>query len=347
MHRWEQQERKWKEEEEIRVQEEKEIEAKLELERQRKRAGSDARLTGQFLSQYQSEQRQLPTRPSADPERTKERERVKELEKELEKAKEREAKYERERQERLHQQGSYHRHNLEEHDMYERQKEKTQQSFPNGKSNAPPHSHKSSEDSWQADERDYLRQEWSKNHHAEPIGTTAPTKSEAPPPQPPRPLPDPSPSLNPSSEAPPPPQPNRPLPNPSLSTTVTPASLPPRPLPDPTTYTNPPSRTTRFLSTNPAPTTQTPTAHFPPELSLTSTSEASAETTRRLASQQSTKAGAWASKSLLEREMERERQRQQEWEEGQRATKEAAAKGITDGVGLGGRRQIIGPRSPK
>lgn len=67
--------------------------------------------------------------------------------------------------------------------------------------------------------------------------------------------------------------------------------------------------------------------------------------------------------------MERERQRQQEWEESQKATKEAAARGVRDGgvgpgeswdvnqygylggdnqsksgVAFGGRRQIIGPR---
>ncbi|KAI4149957.1 MAG: hypothetical protein LQ340_004346, partial [Diploschistes diacapsis] len=85
-----------------------------------------------------------------------------------------------------------------------------------------------------------------------------------------------------------------------------------------------------------------------------------------------TKAGGWASKSLLEREMERERQRQQEWEEAQKQTQEAAQRGMADpGAGsapgqswdvntygftggdnqnrgaqgiFSGRRQILGPR---
>ena len=74
--------------------------------------------------------------------------------------------------------------------------------------------------------------------------------------------------------------------------------------------------------------------------------------------------------------MELDRQRQQEWEEAQRATKEAAAKGVGGGesigpageswdvhqygylggdsqnnvgtgIGFGARRQIMGPRPPK
>ncbi|KAI4120729.1 MAG: hypothetical protein LQ347_007042, partial [Umbilicaria vellea] len=95
--RWEEEERRWKEEDEVRIREERELEARLEKDRQRKRANSDARLKGQFLSQYQAEQRQLPKSPSGeDAERTAERQRVKELERELEKAKERERQYERE-----------------------------------------------------------------------------------------------------------------------------------------------------------------------------------------------------------------------------------------------------------
>jgi hypothetical protein len=104
-------------------------------------------------------------------------------------------------------------------------------------------------------------------------------------------------------------------------------------------------------------------------MGMTSESERLAEDTRRLQSQQKTKAGGWASKSLLEREMENERQRQKEWEEAQknvqkapRDDKEGVGPGQSwdvnqygytggdsqnrggGGIGFGGRRQIIGPR---
>lgn len=109
--------------------------------------------------------------------------------------------------------------------------------------------------------------------------------------------------------------------------------------------------------------------YLPAEASHSTTSEQDTEAARRLASQTKTKAAGWASKSLLEREMERERERQREWEESQKATREAAARGVKDGgsgpgeswdvnqygymggdsqnrggPGLGGRRQILGPR---
>ncbi|ROW12757.1 hypothetical protein VMCG_00086 [Cytospora schulzeri] len=106
---------------------------------------------------------------------------------------------------------------------------------------------------------------------------------------------------------------------------------------------------------------------------LGATEERDAEDRRRAQAQQGTKAGGWASKSLLEREMEMERQRQREWEESQKETASAprAGNGI-DGIGGGiggrwdvgqwagftggdnqnrggqgigaGRRQIVGPR---
>lgn len=321
--KWEEEERRWKEEEEVRIREEREMEARLEKDRQRKRANSDARLKGQFLSQYQAEQRQLPKSPSGeDAERTAERQRVKELERELEKAKERERQYERERQERLQQDRH---HALETHDLHTHRKEHTQRDRPpnHNPSDVPPfpHSHHHAADSWRATERDYLRREWA-THHTTPFGTTSPSipKPEAatPPPQPPRPLPTPrisssTPTLLPSQ----------------------PPNTPSRPLPDPAAYTTP----------TPTP---TPTPALPSRLPTTP---------------------SWASKSLLEREMELDRLRQQEWEEAQKATREAAERGVKEGgtgpgeswdvnqygyvggdsqnkggVGLGGRRQIIGPR---
>lgn len=151
-----------------------------------------------------------------------------------------------------------------------------------------------------------------------------------------------------------------------------------RPLPDPRAYSSPTSstpspkmnRTDRFLASNPAP------VHMqaPPTYSheLGATAERDAEDRRRVQAQQQTKAGGWASKSLLEREMEMERQRQREWEESQRQTVKAARSDGVDGIGGGiggrwdvgqwagftggdnqnrgtqgigvGRRQIVGPR---
>ena len=92
------------------------------------------------------------------------------------------------------------------------------------------------------------------------------------------------------------------------------------------------TRTDEYLSSNPPPRVSKPTAHVSEELGMSSTSERAAEDARRAASQQKTKAGGLASKSLLEKEMERERERQREWEENQIAKARAAGlnpRGIT------------------
>ncbi|KAI2066829.1 calponin [Ophidiomyces ophidiicola] len=161
---------------------------------------------------------------------------------------------------------------------------------------------------------------------------------------------------------PPPSLPPRSLPEPPLS---------PRPLPDPSNY--PKTRTDRFLATNPAPQPTQPTSHRPFEFSTER--EVDEENHRRIASTQKTRAGGWASKSLLEREMERERERQREWEENQKRTTDAVKQGVNSagtgpgeggwdvnqygyiggdnqnrgatGIGFGARRQIIGPRPPR
>ena len=343
--RWEEEERRWKNEEEQRLREERELEAHLEKERQRKRAGSDTRLKGQFLGQYQAEQSQLPTSiDREDSARAKEHERVKDLERQLEEAKERERQYVRERQSSQA---------PSEHDR-----------------NIPPtisSSHRSTETlSANIKEQDPWQNKVKQQNHPQ---------FETPPRQPPRPLPDPA-------EIPPP-QPPRPLPTPqstlshSFGGAPTPVHeeqppLPTRPLPDPTAYTPNSSRTDRFLSSNPGPTSRQPTSHLPSEASHSTTSEQDAETARRLASQTKTKAGGFAAKSILEREMENERIRQKEWEEAQKATKDAATRGVKEGgsgpgeswdvhqygymggdsqnkvgPGLGGRRQILGPRPPR
>ncbi|KAJ5868676.1 hypothetical protein N7534_003229 [Penicillium rubens] len=189
---------------------------------------------------------------------------------------------------------------------------------------------------------------------------------------------------NPTEEQAPAP-PARPLPMPkptsfSATPALPPRDLPasPRPLPDPVAYNanrGHESRVDSFLSSNPAPASPAPATHRFQD--YTSTSEVDAENSRRAASQQKTKAGGWASKSLLEREMERERARQEEWAENQKQTAAAAERGSKDssqgsgpgqswdvhqygymggdnqnrggvGLGVGGaRRQIIGPRPPR
>ena len=142
----------------------------------------------------------------------------------------------------------------------------------------------------------------------------------------------------------------------------------PRPLPNPATYTSNMNRTERYLVDNPMPATNAPQSHRPADYSTTT--EVDLENKRRHDSQAKTKAGGWASKSLLEREMEKERERQREWEEAQKKTaqtprdvREGSGPGQSwnvhqygyvggdnqnrGGPGLGvdgARRQIIGPR---
>ena len=338
--RWEEEERRWREEEETRIRDEREAEERLEKDRQRRRANSDARLKGQFLSQYQAEQKQT----SVDSER------IQELERQLAEAKERERRYEVQRQEKGRVNGQ---------SSVPKMAPKLEASEPVGvNQNSAPAA--DDEQSWQNEERDYLRQAWSDRQ---------PTSKS------PRPLPTPTKSdFSAASQAPS--LPSRPLPEPTSRLLPDPApQLPTRPLPDPSTYKPQPltpNRTDRYLASNPALAQSTPSAHVPSEAAFSSSAEADAEASRRIAAQKATKAGGWASKSLLEREMERERQRQQEWEESQKQTQEVAHKGMADaGAGSGpgqswdvntygftggdsqnkgaqgiysGRRQILGPR---
>ncbi|CEI39105.1 unnamed protein product [Fusarium venenatum] len=170
----------------------------------------------------------------------------------------------------------------------------------------------------------------------------------------------------------------RPLPDPTALPQAKSPKPGSRPLPDPAAYASKPApshapstRTDRFLSRNPAPSQPTAQATYSRELGATA--EQDAEDRRRAESQDKTKAGGWASKSLLEREMEMERQRQREWEESQKETAAAVRSnegvdgigggiggrwdvgqwaGYTGGdsqnkgsIGIGaGRRQIVGPR---
>jgi hypothetical protein len=361
---WEEQERKWKMEEEARLQEEREVQEQVIKETQRKRGGSDARLQGQYLSQYQAEAKTKSRQSSYnDPVRNAERERVQELERQLEEAKERERQYQLEREERLQ----------------HRSQAKSERSKSKGRSRSRsrprpqprPPSPDQSDVSWVGDEREYLRNQWSEQSKR-PLPNPA---AAAAPSLPSRPLPEPTQEAVPSL-------PTRPLPEPmaapSLPTRPLPEPTPaasPRPLPVPSKYTSAPTpstRTGRFLASNPAPPPTAPRTYQPAEMGMTSESERQAEDARRIASQQKTKAGGWASKSLLEREMERDREKQKEWEESQKEVKKAPrdpnagtgpgaswdvnqygyaggdnqgrGSGPGTGIAFGGRRQIIGPR---
>jgi hypothetical protein len=339
--RWDEEQRRWKEEEESRLREERDLESQLAAERKRQRATSDARLNGQFLSQYHAGQNRQESTASDSARSTSESQRIKDLERQLAEAKERERQYERERQERL-------------------QSDRTRQGdeeplFANQTSvQRPPQP--DSEVDWRDAERESLRKEW-QNHQEEPIPQA--------PPQPPRPQP--------AERAPiqvdtPPPQPPRPTAQLPLTRAQEKNSTPSRPLPNPTAYNPGANRTERYLSSNPAPAPAQPVSHRPTDYSTTT--EVDLENQRRKESQAKTKAGGWASKSLLEREMERERERQREWQEGQKQTAQSArdttqghGPGQTwdvhqygymggdsqnkggPGLGVGGaRRQIIGPR---
>jgi len=334
---WEEQERRWKADEEARLEEEREAEARLEREQTRSRGNSDAKLRGQYLSEYQAEQKARSRQTSYnDPERNAERDRVQDLERQLAEAKERERQYLEERQDRR-------RH---ENPGKARSRSRS-------RPRVPPREPSAAEDrnvSWDGDEREYLRQQWQDQQD-----------NRMPAPSLQRPLPDPS---SPTG---------RPLPQPTSATFS--QSSTSRPLPDPTKYNTfanaAPStnRTDKYLAQNSAPVSPPPRSYAPAEMGLTSEAERRAEDARRMQSQQKTKAGGWASKSLLEREMERERERQKEWEENQKAAQSApkdkregvgpgqswdvnqygytggdSQNRVGAGIGFGGRRQIIGPR---
>ena len=277
----------------------REREAQLAKDRSRQRTTSDARLNGQFLSQYQAGQTRSAApepQPLAD-QAASERQRIADLERQLEELR-----------------------NQQRQAAASPPAPQLAQAPALPSRNQPETAH---EDDWDASERDYLRKEWQQSQQ------------------------------DPDNYAPPKP------PRPTESS---------RPLPDPTAYQPNSTRTERYLASNPAPPLKQTASHRPQDYSTTT--EVDLENQRRLASQQKTKAGGWASKSLLEREMERERERQKEWEQSQKEL-ETRARDTTQGtqpgqswdvhqygyvhgdnqgrnphLGLGGRRQIIGPRPP-
>ncbi|KIX01261.1 uncharacterized protein Z518_08986 [Rhinocladiella mackenziei CBS 650.93] len=304
------QERLYEREREREAAEQAEREVQMAKERNSQRRISDARLNGQFLSQYQADQARSPVSAPAQPlveQQTAESRRIAELERQLEEMK------------------AQQRQSARPLPATKPGSETPAPALPAG----PQAAQTSHEDDWDAAERDYLKQEWQK----------AQTLQDRLPPKPPR--PDPAPATTSS-----------------------------RPLPDPATYTPGMNRTDRYLASHAPPAQPQATSHRPQDFSTTT--EVDLEQQRRIQSQTRTKAGGWASKSLLEREMERERERQREWEEGQKATA-ARARDLNEGsgpgqswdvhqygymggdsqnrggpgLGVGGaRRQIIGPRPP-
>ena len=363
--RWDAEQRRWKEEEDVRAREEKELEAQLQEGRARQRGLSDARLNGQFLSQYQANQEPQPRNTSSPfSAASAESDRIRQLERELELAKDRERQYERERQERVTAPRARSRSRPRqdpEHAADNRNRTRSRSRAAASRQGAP-------EEAWKEDERQQLQRDW-RNQQQEQV-PPLPARNAQPPPQPPRP------TATDDEEHPPPvyvkknntgPS-SRPLPNPS--TYHTPTQPQPQTQPQHSGTSPFTSRTDRYLSSNPAPSTVTPTSHRPADYSTTT--EVDLENQRRIASQSKTKAGGWASKSLLEREMERERERQREWEDSQKQT-QAASRDADEGpgpgqtwnvnqygymggdsqnrggagLGVGGaRRQIIGPRPP-
>lgn len=189
---WEEQERQWKLEEDMRQREEQEQQERIDNESRRKRAGSDARLKGQYLSQYQAEQASKPRsrrNSQYEPEPNPEQDRIKELERQLEEAKERERQYQVEREERA-----------ERRRERARSKSRTRNRSQSRPRPQPPPRAPSPQDStasWaHADDRDYLRKQWQETQRQPPRPLpepTTPTSSARPLPEPsPRPLPDPA-----------------------------------------------------------------------------------------------------------------------------------------------------------
>ncbi|KAG5919487.1 hypothetical protein E4U53_003984 [Claviceps sorghi] len=324
--RWEEQERQWKLAEEKRRREEEEAAAKLDEERKRARSRSAGRLRGQFLSQYQAEQAE---QAETDRDR-RDNARIRELEKELEQARLREEEYERERQTR-----SSSRPVSEIAHAKPRSRSRHRGASPTCPipSAVGPQRGQNRYESWTTnDEREYLANQHGDNgsngnSQNEPAAAQQSVEIEA---QPrlasPRPLPDPNPNMTPKPKPPTTSEPvgSRPLPNPAKALVAT----------------QPQTRTEVPLASDapPAPTQARQT--YARELGAIE--ERDSEDRRRLQSQ-APKAGGWASKSLLEREMEMERQRQQEWEEAQKATAKAVRPGGgVEGIGggIGGRWDV-------
>lgn len=381
---WAAQERQWQQDEEVRKKENAELSRLMSKKPPEKpRVSSSSVLRGQSLAQYQREQSALGSGTDGQSE-TPEQARVRELEKQLEEARERERQYQAEREERMRNGG--------------------ERSRPSTAQTERPPSAQQSEASWTGDERDFLRKQWQSHQDAPPRPTESgahrhaePRAAPALPSRMQQPAAQPQYEDDEDDDEPPalPTRSSQPLQTSDSTSSIPhfdPASAPTssplgsnnRPLPSPqpkeydpyTPQARQPTRTENFLSTQPAPTQSAPRISSATEAGDTALEQSSLRDSR-LASQQKTKAGGWASKSLLEREMERERERQREWEAEQKATEgrkrdpnEGVGEGKSwdvnqygytggdgmgsqrgsssgSGIAIGGRRQIIGPRPQK
>ncbi|KAK7948905.1 uncharacterized protein PG986_009791 [Apiospora aurea] len=367
--RWEEEERQWKLTEEKRRRDEEEAEAKLDEERRATRSRSKSN-TATDMNQ-----------PMSDGDR------IRDLERQLELARQREQQYEEERERRAG-------NRLDPKGRARSRSRARPTSRPGSRpTSRPPSRPPSRQESFARGEREVLKTQWDR-HQEEmaanpnpptpgpalparplPVPATAPLKKQRTgekPPVPPKapadwgPLPVPGPAkkqpVGGPFTSPPPPQ--------KVSSPVTPLSNS-RPLPQPKSRSPFANRTDRYLANHQAPLTPPPQQTYSRELGATA--EQDSEDRKRQQAQQKTKAGGWASKSLLEREMEMERQRQREWEESQKETAQAVRSGDgVDGIGGGiggkwdvnqwtgftggdsqnkggagigaGRRQIVGPR---
>ncbi|TKA49787.1 hypothetical protein B0A54_00456 [Friedmanniomyces endolithicus] len=370
---WQDQERRWNEEEEVRQKEAAELQKRMMPKKppERPRVGSSSILRGQSLSQYQKAQSALARDTDGSAEESPEQKRVRELEQQLEEAREREKQYHAEREERLRNGG-------------ERSRPSTAQT-----ETPRPQSARDSEASWAGDEREYLRQQWQSNRDDAPgkSAATAPGAKKALP-------------IEPKESSPPPGLPSRAMPQPAAiddddeaepeaeAESAEPPALPTPAQPSTSLSSMPrydggggsaPSSSPLGSANRPLPTPDkefqayiAQANHASREAGDTSAEQAT-DRDRRFAAQTKTKAGGWASTSLLEREMENERARQREWEASQQALKAAPKdpnagvgagqswdvnqygstggdnmnKGAASGNGIGGRRQIIGPRALK
>lgn len=387
---WAEQERRWQQDDEVRKKEDAEIKHMMKKSEapEKPAQSSSSILRGQSLADYQRQQGTLGGGTDGSVE-TPEGKRVRELEKQLAEARERERRYQAEREERLR---------------------SGKDSRPGTAQADRPPSAQQSEASWAGDEREVLRSQWQAHQDtgsSRSAGSGAARQAEirAPLSFSSRPLPQPASAATPApmedfeeeDEGPGSPalptRSTQPLQvsdssnsMPSYDPAGAPTSSPigssnrPLPTPQPKEYEpySPPqqrhNRTDDYLSANPAPKPMGPRISASAEAGDTAL-EQSADRDRRLASQQKTNAGGWASKSLLEREMERERERQKEWEREQKETSErkkdasqgdapgqswdvnqygftggdSMNKGSSSGSGIamGGRRQIIGPRQMK
>lgn len=386
--RWEEEEHQWRLTNEKRRQEEAAAEAKMVEERKKSQSKGNSQSHGQFLSRHQAEPGLTPQKSGGYGDR------IKELEQELELARQREQEYEEERQRRS--QGGKIRNRS-------RSRPRLQSRTPSRQDSWSHNEREVLKTQWDREQEEQATSAAAPSLPSRPLPDPrgSPLKQqrttdEPPPTLPLRPqrtdhAPPPVPikSQRTGDRAPPPTLPlkpqrtgeNRPLPvpgkprnlpipgygsNPTRSPGAA-GSPNPRPLPIPTNA----NRTDKFLATNQAPTSPPVQQTYSREVGATS--ERDAEDRRRVQSQAKTKAGGWAGKSLLEREMEMERQRQQEWEESQKETAKAARSGDgVDGIGGGidgrwdvsqwsgyaggdsqnkggtgigaGRRQIAGPR---